>query len=255
MLWYKSWLETRWRFVIGLALLVLSACSTVVMYPEVLKLMPLAPKVDPDGEIGRRVVEAIQLARDYQGYVWSQWFRQNMTQQWGLFAVLLGTGGLLAQASGGGGLFTLSLPVSRSRLLGVRAATGLAELLVLAVIPSLVLPVLSPAVGERYGLGDALVHAMCMFVAGTVLFSFAFLLSTVFHDVWRPLLIALCAAAVLGLFEEIFGRQWSYGLFRVMSGERYFRGGGLPWLGLLASAALSMGMLYAATRNVARQDF
>ena len=52
---------------------------------------------------------------------------------WTLFAVLLGTGGLLSQASGGGALFTLSLPVSRNRLLGVRAATGLAELLVLAL--------------------------------------------------------------------------------------------------------------------------
>ena len=43
--------------------------------------------------------------------------------------------------------------------------------------------------------------------------------------------------------------------FRVMSAEVYFRGGGLPWLGLLASAALSVVMLYLATRNIARQDF
>ncbi len=126
----------------------LSACGTVFTYPEVVRLLPLAPKVDLSGEIGRRVIEAIELARDYHGYVWSQWFRQNMPQQWAFFAVLLGTGGLLAQASGGGGLFTLSLPVSRNRLLGVRAATGLAELLALAVIPSLLLPVLSPIVGE-----------------------------------------------------------------------------------------------------------
>jgi hypothetical protein len=40
-----------------------------------------------------------------------------------------------------------------------------------------------------------------------------------------------------------------------MSGEVYFRGGGLPWLGLLASATASATMLYAATRNIARQDF
>ena len=116
MLWYKSWLETRWRFVIGLVLLVLSACGTVLTYPQVVKLLPLAPQVDLGGEIGRRVAEAMQLARDYHGYVWSQWFRQNMPQQCALFAVLLGTGGLLAQTSGGGGLFTLSLPISRSRL-------------------------------------------------------------------------------------------------------------------------------------------
>ena len=149
MLWYKSWLETRWRFVIGLVLLSLSACGTVLTYPQVVQLLPLASQVDLGGEIGRRVAEAMQLAHNYDGYVWSQWFRQNMTQQWAFFSELLGTGGLLAQASGGGGLFTLSLPVSRSRLLGVRAATGLADLLALAVIPSVLLPLLSPMVDER----------------------------------------------------------------------------------------------------------
>jgi hypothetical protein len=40
-----------------------------------------------------------------------------------------------------------------------------------------------------------------------------------------------------------------------MSAESYFRGAGLPWLGLLVSAGASAAMLYAATRNMARQDF
>jgi hypothetical protein len=255
MLWYKSWEETRWRFLIGLVVLMCSAVGTVVAYPQLVKLLPLAPRLDLSGEIGRRVTEAIELAREYRGYVWSQWFRQNMMQMWALFAVLLGTGGLLSQASGGGTLFTLSLPATRNRLLGVRAATGLAELLVLAFIPSLLLPVLSPAIGQAYGIGDALIHSACMFLAGAVFFSLAFLLSTVFSDIWRPPLIVLCGAAVLALCEPVLPGLSRYSLFRVMSAEVYFRGGGLPWLGLFASAAVSVAMLYAATRNIARQDF
>ena len=178
-----------------------------------------------------------------------------MSQLWTLFAVLLGTGGLLAQASGGGTLFTLSLPVSRNRLLGVRAATGLAELLVLAVIPSLVIPACSPSIGQSYGVGDALIHSACVFIAGSVFFSLAFLLSTVFSDVWRPALIALFVAMVLGLLEQVFRDLSRYSVFVVMSAEVYFRNGGLPWLGLLASAAVSAALLYAAARNVARRDF
>ena len=46
-----------------------------------------------------------------------------------------------------------------------------------------------------------------------------------------------------------------YGIFRVMSAERYFRGGGLPWLGLLACAAASAAMWYGAAITFARQDF
>ena len=255
MLWYKSWLETRWRFAIGLAILILSAVGTVLAYPRVVQLLPLVPSVDVPGEVGRRILEIATLSRTYRGYVWAQWLRQNMTQMLALFAALLGTGGLLAQASGGGALFTLSLPVSRDRLLGVRVATGLAELLALAFLPSLVLPLLSPAVGETFSVVDVLVYGTCAFFAAAVLFSMASLLSTVFSDVWRPALIVCALAACVGIAEPFFGDYSRYGFFGLMDGEMYFRGAGLPWLGLLASAAASAAMLFAASRNLARQDF
>jgi hypothetical protein len=205
--------------------------------------------------IGQRVAEAVELARTYRGYVWAHWFRQNLAQSWTVFAVLLGTGGLLSQSSGGGGLFTLSLPVSRNRLAGIRAATGLVELLILAFVPSLLLPFASPAIGQSYGLGDALVHSACIFIAGSVFFSLAVLLSTIFTDVWRPLLIALCLAMLLGMMEQFAHMPASFSLIQVMTGDGWFHGNGLPWLGLLLSAALSAALLAAANRNIVRQDF
>src|SRR5262245_39009580 len=192
MLWYKAWLETRWRFLIGLALLVCSCAAVVLTYPQVVKLMPMVSQTDAGGGmLGQRIREAADIARTYRGYAWSQWFNQNLANLWTLFAVLLGTGGILTQTSGGAALFTLSLPVSRNQLMQVRALTGLAELFVLAVVPSLLLPLLSPAVGQSYGVGDTLVHSICLFVAGGVFFSLAVLLSTVFSDIWRPFLIVL----------------------------------------------------------------
>jgi len=256
MLWYKSWMETRWRFLIGLALLICAATSTVLTYPQVIKLLPLATKLDLSGVIGQRVAESIELARDYRGYVWSQWFLKNMPQLWALFAVLLGTGGLLPAVSGGGGpLFALSLPASRNRVLGVRVGSALAELGVLAFIPSLALPVLSPTVGQTYAVADALIHSACLFIAGSVFFSLATLLSTVFSGIWRPLLIVLCAVIALALVEPLLGDLSRYSLLRVMGAESYFRGGGLPWPGLLASVAASGAMLYGAAINFARRDF
>ena len=252
MLWYKAWLETRWRFAIGLGLLMAGACAIVLGYPETLKAVSGLPQTG--GELGRRISEGAALVRDYRTYIWSQWFRQSMRELWALFAVVLGTGGLLAQASRGGALFTLSLPISRARLLGVRAATALVELLILALVPSLVIPLLSPAVGQTYSFADAIVYATCLFIAGSVLFSFAFLLSTVFSDVWRPPLIALCIVVGIRLLEQAFGLG-NVSLLAFMTAESYFRGDGLPWVGLLASAAVSVTMLYGAVLNIARQDF
>ena len=114
---------------------------------------------------------------------------------------------------------------------------------------------LSPAVGQTYGLGDALIHSACLFIAGAVFFSLAFLVSSVFSGLWRPILIVLCVATVLAFFGQVLRDLPRYSLFRVMSAQSYFRGGGLPWPGLLASAAASGAMLYGAAINFARRDF
>lgn len=251
MLWYKAWLETRWRFIIGLAALLALVSVTVLGYPKFMELLRIVPQVDPNSPMGRMIGEGMALASTFEGFIWSQWFLKQLPQTWTFFAALLGAGGLLAQTQRGEGLFTLSLPVSRFHLVGVRAATCLAQLFVLAVVPSLMIPVLAPAVGHTYSFTDAIVHALCLFTAGSVFFSLSFLLSTIFTDIWRPFLIVFC----LGLFEQALRDFAKFGMFRVMSAESYFRGDGLPWLGLFVGVAASAAMLYGAALNVARRDF
>jgi hypothetical protein len=254
MLLYKAWLETRWRFLIGLAVLTIMAAGILLDYLAVQKLMPLASGVDGSGALGQRLKEAIEVQREYRGFVWFQWFRQNLTEAGTLLAALLGSGSLIASRSGGA-LFTLSLPASRGRLLGARAATGLAELFLLVIVPSLVIPLFSPAIGQTYRLGDALVHGVCLFVAAGAFFSLALLLSTVFDDLWRPLLLTCAVAVTLAVSELVAPAGSRYGIFRVMSAESYFRGNGLPWLGLFAASGLTAVMLYSAAMNLERRDF
>ena len=170
------------------------------------QLLPAVPEIELTGAIGRQVREALELSRTYEGYVWLQWFVNNLPKTWALFAILLGAGGLLSQASRGGAMFTLSLPVSRERLLDIRAGAALAELLILAIVPSVLVVLLSPAVGQSYSLADALVHGVCLFIAGTVLFSLTFLLSTVFNDLWRPPLIVVGAAMCVSFAEQAIPR-------------------------------------------------
>jgi len=126
---------------------------------------------------------------------------------------------------------------------------------VLSLLPSLVIPVLSPAVGQTYSFVDAIAHSLCLFVAGSVFYSLAILLSTVFGDVWRPLLLA-CAVGFALALANLVSRDFSaINIFRVMAAESYFRTGQLPWAGLLVSVLLSAAMLQAAAVNFARKDF
>ena len=94
----------------------------------------------------------------------------------------------------GSALFTLSLPVTRKELIGARAATGLAQCFAIAMIPPLVIPLLAPAIGQHFSVVDALAHGLCLFFVAAVFYSLASFLSTLFADIWRPLLIAFVIA-------------------------------------------------------------
>ena len=72
MLWNKSWMETRWRFLIGLMLLILSAAGIVLAYPRMIKLLPLVPTVDGGGELGRRI-RAEQMRQPENA--WPTWIK------------------------------------------------------------------------------------------------------------------------------------------------------------------------------------
>lgn len=253
MLWYKAWLETRWRFLIGLAVLLVFACGAVFEYPSIARLNASVSAIDAPGSLGRIIKEAAETQRTYRGFIWFQWYRQNLVQMWTILAVLLGSGGLLASSSGSA-LFALSMPASRTRVVRVRAATALMELLVLALIPSLLIPLLSPVVGQHYGLGDTAVHSVSLFLTGSVFFSLAFLLSAVFDDFWRPMLITCAVALSQTLAGALVGLPFS-GMLRVMSAESYFRAGHVPWVGLALALIAGLLMLYAAVAIVERRDF
>jgi len=254
MLWYKAWLDTRWRFVTGFVLLVCGAWLAVFGYPQVSHLLQSAPAVDTTTPLGRQVQELVQVSRGFRGYVWSQWYRQSGVELGTLFAVLLGSGGLAAHA-GRGELYTLSLPARRSDLLIARATMGLVQLFLLTFVPSIVIAAAAPAIGQQFGIASAFAHATCLFTAGASFFSLALLLSTSYGDVWRPMLIAGAAAVAIALSEIGYPPSIRFRLLRLMSGDVYFRTGQVPWVALAAAATLSAALIAIATVNLNRRDF
>jgi hypothetical protein len=253
MLVRHAFLETRWRFLIGLVVLPVSAMFVALSYPQVMALSQ-SVVATPDTALGREIAMAMEMAKRYDSYVWSQWFQQNGSQLGGLFAAIIGTGGLLSQTTAAR-LFTLSLPVSRQQLLGARAAAGLMQVLALSIVPALVIVLVSPLIARSFPLLDALAYALCGFVGSAVMFSLAFLFSSMFSNVWAPVLLALCAGAALRMLDAIIGGTGGFSLIQMTHGESYFNGHGLPWPMLLVSAAVSLALLYAGTRLVVRQDF
>jgi ABC-type transport system involved in multi-copper enzyme maturation permease subunit len=255
MLWRKAWLETRGRFVAALLILTVLAGAKVYEYVVTQRMMPLAEAVlsrADSSPLGTAIREAVEVQREFRGFIWYNGFADNLTQLGVLFAVLLGCGGLLAEAKKGSALFTLSLPVTRRQLFGARVGTGLTQCFVLAMVPPLAVPLLAPAIGQSFSVIDALAHGLCLFVVGAMFFSLASFLSTLFGDLWRPLLIAILIACLAAAVQFVAPQL---GLFKVMSGESYFRNGTLPWMGFITTAVLASALLYGAAETLERRDF
>lgn len=255
MILYKSWLDTRWRFIVGLIVLTCSVFGLVLLYPQVTQLLPFAASIDVPGAVGEEIRKAIDLSSSFSGYLWLKWHNGNLVLFGTLFAILLGAGGVFAAGTGGGAFYTLALPASRRKLLTVRATMGLVELFLMMMLPSLAVPLVAPAIGETGSFPDAAIHGLCAFIAGSLFFSFTLFLATVFADVWRPVLIAIAVAGLNGLLEAFFHDDLPLGVVHTMSGEIYYNTGAAPWLGLAICIAGSAALIYAAMLNLERRDF
>jgi len=182
-----------------------------------------------------------------------------------LLVPLLGLGGLLREKAYGTVAFTLGLPVTRLRLAWTRAAMGLVEMGVLALLPAALIPTFSPLVHQSYPFSQAIRFSLLWIACGTLLIAVAFLLSSLLGGEFSAL-----ATTYVGLFSYIYVsrspalRSYAFiDLWRIMGGYEmpYFRSdnflltGSLPWGTLSTIALLSLITLVLATYVVQRRDF
>jgi len=220
-LWNKIWMETRWRFVIGVVMLTLLAGAKVFEWVATSRLMPQIDAAivssNASGVMGAVIRDALEAQKDFRGFIWYRGFRDNLSGIGVIFAILLGCGGLVSESAKGSVLFTLSLPVTRRDLFNARAFVGLVQCLALAMVPPLMIPILAPAIGQQFAFVDALALA--------------------------------CGAALASYVIP------QVDVFSVMNGAQYYRTGALPWTGLLASAVVATALLYSAAETLERRDF
>jgi ABC-type transport system involved in multi-copper enzyme maturation permease subunit len=239
-------------FFLGLVSFMAVSALSVLMYPVALRQTVEQPDVQ-----GRFLflLNDLKLMRNgYASYIWWGWFGNHLPALWTMFALILGWGGLAIERASGAISFTLSLPVSRRRWLAVRFASGAVQLIILAFVSSLGIPVLSRLIGQTYAVTDATVYALQVIAGGMVFLSFAFLLTTISGNEPVSGVIAWTVVGTLWALSltETFA---PYSIYRIMGGESYFFKGTLPWMGLLVSMALALGLLYLSVQIAERQDF
>src|SRR5215813_1656445 len=252
MLWKKSWWETRWPFLIILATVFLAYFLTFAHGYDASNWIARLQRSASLGESERNDLN------NYQGHTWALWFKLLFNFLWADFAVVMGAACLVTAfpwpPSQGAGSFMFSLPVSRRKVLFSQAAVGFGEMFLIALIPSLFLPLVARFQGQWFSWSDALIYALLLIFGGAIFFFFSFLLTMILGN-WVAAFVA-AEAVVLALFPQSlpFGTHPWWNILGVMAGESYIYHGQIPWLGLFISLIFSTVFLFAAVRIYERRD-
>lgn len=241
---WRYWKETKGRFTAALALLFALVVYAVATSPSFLSRYNAR---FPDKPL------------HYSEYVWSGLFHYALQGLWILGAFVLTLGGLSRETSSGAGLFTLSLPVKKTRLFLLRAGVTGLEAFALGVIPSLLISVSSRFVGQYYPLSQALFFGMMMGLAGSAVVTFGLLLSELFEGEFTAAVVGLCVLSCVFLsYKARTLKGWN--VFDVMSASANINpasqlaNGSLPWHGLLMCFVISGVFLSLACQIVRKRE-
>ncbi len=196
MLWYKAWLETRSRFLTCLAALTVF-CAFFVHHAQAL----LRAHDETDFQ---------RLLFITHGYVAVAWI---------LSVLLLGMGGMVRQNAIGTSSLTLSLPVSRAHLLGVRIAVGILEAMALGVLPWVTIFLVSSLARMPILITQVGFYVLLLVAGGLVYFALAVLISSLVEGEYAAAAVAFGLVFLATFLFDAWLRRFN--LWRLVSGDFY----------------------------------
>jgi len=241
---WKAWRESRNRYFASLGLLLVLVGYTVLSGPLFLAGIAINHPDEP---------------LTYSGYIWVSLFDFYFQGFWIACAFLLGLGGIWRERSTGVATFTLSLPVTRKRLVLTRAAVAIVEAFVISLVPCLLIPLFSAMNGYRYPLAQSFIFGLLLAIAGLVFVCFSFLLSSLFDGEYTAFILGICAIAIAFFaFKARSIHRWS--IFDLMSGARHIDPSthllkSLPWAGLSISLLISFLLLSTSIQITRSRNF
>lgn len=255
MLLYKAWVESRWRFVCGAVAVTALSILFVRLHPILIPQWQVALQ-DPHAIKPRWLPLGVS---DYRFYIWHFLFDFRLQNLWVLLAIVLSFGGLLREHANGAVAFSLSLPVTRNRWLLSRVSIAFLETTVLAVIPAIVVPIVSVSVGQSYPMGQGFAHGLLMAGVGSVFVGLAAFLSLILRGEYSPLAVTLAMLAAPYLVLQEWARRVSWArkidIAHVMAGAWLLTWGDVPWLAIVVVCLLTGLFLGLAARQGRRLEF
>jgi hypothetical protein len=229
MLWHKGWLETRYRLLFALG------------FVGLFQILQYKNGTTPQGISGLvQFTVPVLVVMTYS---------------------LLAGAGIATQPSlvaskgiHGSTLFTLSLPVSRLRLMSVRAAIGWLEGIGVIGVLCCAVWFSSPALRAMVGPGTMLQYAATLIGCGSAIYFVSVLLGTFLDDQWRTWGTMLTSAALWWLSTHTALPAF-LDIFRGMGKGSPLFTHTMPWNGILFSMLLAALLFFVALKVLRAREY
>ncbi|MBS1799749.1 MAG: ABC transporter permease [Acidobacteria bacterium] len=245
MLWYKSWRETRTTVLCGMAAMAV-ACVAIVYYQQTMRDHADAPMT-------------------YAHYIWKSVYSSIGRDLFLILSVILGSGGLLQEKAHGTSGFTLALPASRRDIVFSRALIGYCGVIAIALVPALLLPLVSRWQGQMYPLEQTLRFALLWAGVGAVFYGFTFLLAHRIEGDYIAVLVAIPSLMLYGVLLHLpwLARFRMLDIFDLINGDempffneaQHVLTGPMPWPALATIVVTGLVFVELASRSVQPREF
>jgi hypothetical protein len=234
MLWFRAWLETRSR-----------VAFTIVWLSFFVGVLAMA------GSGGASGIDAVGRLLFIMAFPWifvPVWLAGSgvRTQP--------GFGRSATRGVHGSTYFTLSLPVTRARLLIVRGALGLMETAAVILVLGAVLWMLFPVLRTTTTPSEGAQHLLVVFVCGLAFYGLSILTATLVDDTWHVwsstlVIMVLWAPPVRRLLPQALD------VFRPFTGASPLLTHTLPWTAMAESVVAGGAFVWAALKVVRAQEY
>ncbi|HEY6346164.1 MAG TPA: hypothetical protein VIY49_32150 [Bryobacteraceae bacterium] len=233
MLWHKAWLETQFKVWLSLA--------TVVFFAMVLHSMP-AKAANPAA-----AAAAFGFATFTLVVVICVWLAGAGINTQPAFQAVKGLHGST--------LFTLSLPVSRARLIAVRAAAGWLEMSCLVAVWCGANWLAVPAVRTSVTAMQMFEYIIALFACTSTLYFLSVLLGVFLDDLWR-MYGTMLAAIAFWLASRSLPLPASADIGRaVAGGTSPLIAHTMPWATMAFSVGLAVILFFAAVKIARTREY
>jgi hypothetical protein len=234
MFWYKGWLETKFKFLLALGFM---AFYLMVIY--LIRHAAPSPGARPASVFGLSATTFAALL-----YSW-------------LAGAGINTQPSFQAAKGlhGSTLFTLSLPVSRLRLLTVRASVGWLEMAVGILTWCYGCWLILPVVKGSVSAADMVEYVVALIVCASSLYFLSVLLGTFLDDQWR-MITSMMTSVALWMLCTFVRLPASVNIVRAIMGESSpLVAHTMPWMAMLFSFGLAAVFAVAALKIAQLREY